>query len=364
MSRMQQITRCHRGWTVRRASDTSFALILALCVSGGRTAEAAPDGYHAYALTSVSAAQVIPELKELLATLPEPASVVADSQGSRILVQGTPQAHGLTAKFVQLIDRAAEARQVSQPQLQAYRVGPDLPQVADQIARQFTGRSDVRISSDLRTGQMLVLAPPEVQAKIARQWGQSQPKLAGSGAPAAATGVAAATPIAAPGVAPSATLPQPSGRQPAAPAVFSASAGPQVAQPLVLRHISWQTLHKGLERLLEHALPTTTLRSDQGETVQFRVQAAPNAEIAIEAGPAAGQITLRGRPDLVRSWAQVILALDAPTNASGDKTELVAVRAAQPRTLHRALTAIQTSAAARSTAVTAWSRCCSSPKHN
>ena len=79
MSRTQQITRCHREWTVRRASAISFALILALCVSGGRAVVAAPDGYHAYALASVSAAQVIPELKELLATLPDPTSVVADS---------------------------------------------------------------------------------------------------------------------------------------------------------------------------------------------------------------------------------------------------------------------------------------------
>ena len=152
MSRTQQVTRCHREWTVRRASAISFALILALCVSEGRAAEAAADGYHAYALTSVSAAQVIPELKELLATLPEPASVVADSQGGRILVQGTPQAHASTAKFVQLVDRASEARHAAQPQLQAYRVGPDLPQVADQIARQVTGRSDVRVSGDRRAG--------------------------------------------------------------------------------------------------------------------------------------------------------------------------------------------------------------------
>ena len=40
MSRMKQITGCHHEWTVRRASATSFALILALCVSDGRAIEA------------------------------------------------------------------------------------------------------------------------------------------------------------------------------------------------------------------------------------------------------------------------------------------------------------------------------------
>src|SRR5947207_15713802 len=77
--------------------------------------EAAPPGYKAYKLEHAPAAEFGAQLRKVLAKAPGKPEVVVDKQSNRVLVQGLPEAHRLTAQLVKALDLPANAEPEAGP---------------------------------------------------------------------------------------------------------------------------------------------------------------------------------------------------------------------------------------------------------
>jgi len=161
------------------ALGTLLLLALWAWISSG----AESVSYQAFPLRHKQAAEVEPLLAPLLRGLQPPPHVIADAQGNQILLRGSEQAQQIVRQFVASVDRPAArsplptpARSPSAaPVVQGYPVPRgQLAELAARLEAQLRDRPEARLTSDPDTSQVIVLAPPEVQALVAgelRRWG-------------------------------------------------------------------------------------------------------------------------------------------------------------------------------------------------
>jgi type II secretion system protein D len=151
---------------VRGVSPVALVLLALLAVPA---AGAEVGQYQAYPLQHKRAADVEAQLRALLGHLDPPPRIVADPRGNQLLVSGPPAAHQIAHQFLQSVDRPVEPRPAAAA-VQGYRVPPQrLTELALRIEARLGNRPDVRLTTDQATSQIIVLAPPDVQALIARE---------------------------------------------------------------------------------------------------------------------------------------------------------------------------------------------------
>jgi len=108
-----------------------------------------------------------------------------------------------------------------------------------------------------------------------------------------------------------------------------------------LRHIDLSTLHTRLVTLLEHPLPETIDRSDSPPRHRYALAGPAGDLVQVEAVEGTRHIELNGPAPLVRSWGQVVRAIDAPATPPSNTTQLVAVRTSRPGSVRRVLAALR-----------------------
>ncbi len=151
--------------------------------------------YQAFPLRHKQAAEVEPLLAPLLRGLQPPPHVIADAQDNQILLRGSEQAQQIVRQFVASVDRPAARSPLPTPArppsaapiVQGYPVPRgQLAEAAARLEAQLRDRPEARLTTDPDTSQVIVLAPPELQALVAgelRRWGVAR-SVRAAGSPA------------------------------------------------------------------------------------------------------------------------------------------------------------------------------------
>ncbi len=101
------------------------------------------------------------------------AELLIDRSQNRIVVRGAEASRHLAGQLIEALDKApASPARMPQPvepgKVAGYPVAPDrMDAVADALRQQFPPSTGVRVAPDRRTSQLVVIAPPAVQAQIA-----------------------------------------------------------------------------------------------------------------------------------------------------------------------------------------------------
>ncbi len=158
----------------RDAPSPDADVCCASIVAGDDARRPAQNGqdaaFHPYPLRHVHAADVQGRIQRLLSGVPGGAEVVADPSQNRLLVQGPPRAHALTAQVLQTLDRPMSESKPAASIVRTYQVNRgDLEQIVEALEAQFPAATGVRIAADRRLSQVVVVAPPEIQAEIGKR---------------------------------------------------------------------------------------------------------------------------------------------------------------------------------------------------
>ena len=201
----------------------------------------------------------------------------------------------------------------NRPDSQAVRLPACAAQAtADWLQNEFSAIPGVRITADARTLQVLIYAPPEIQARIAQRL-------------TALTPPANASPPAGP-------------MQP--PSLGAASGGMnQCRSSVSLQSCTAEQLEASLAGLLGNRL--RAIPPLQAQTRRYGVVAGngESVELTIDAG--LKQVTIEGPVAGVETCARLIRALDSPDEAGGRNTRLVPLRTSKPESIQRAIAAVR-----------------------
>lgn len=142
----------------------AIALLAGTCYASSPGDGGGP--YQAYTLRHKRAAEVERVLAEMLTSAGVSAHVVVDARGNQLLVRGPETAQQIARELISTLDRPPEAR----PLVRTYGVGTAaLADAARRVRQQFADRrGEVAVSTDPETGQLFVLAPPDVHKEIAK----------------------------------------------------------------------------------------------------------------------------------------------------------------------------------------------------
>ncbi len=190
-------------------------------------------------------------------------------------------------------------------QLQVYDVptamiGP----VGAQLQLRFHGHSDVRVTTDPNTGQLMVMAPPEIHREIA---GQLQQLMTQNRLSAGDRGI------------------------------DLASTG---QQSIVLRNLGWRDLEDSLARLAGNRLMQSTERN--GEIANLQVTNTMGRPDIIQVDRTQNKVTLLGASASTAGWTQVIQTLDQPVHDLNSRAQVVPLAPAEPRRVKRAFQLVKT----------------------
>lgn len=156
------------GTKKRRALYAWVGCAAALVACSSRWLSAAErDGYQSYRLRHAQVADVEPLLSKLLPDLGVTNDLVVDGRENQFLLRGTPEAHRLTEQLLESLDRPAAQTKPTTAVLRAYPFsGPDPAQVATRLQERLGGSPAVRVTADARSGQLFVVASPQVQQRV------------------------------------------------------------------------------------------------------------------------------------------------------------------------------------------------------
>jgi type II secretion system protein D len=304
------------GFQVAELRTLAMAVCLTLLVclwfcQAASAQEATPPGFQAYRLENTDAGKAAAKLKDLTAATDPTVEILLDRQFNRVLVKGSPETQRLAGELITALDRpatdAAAAKIQETPVLRGYRVPAEqLESLIKQLQRKHPEAA--RIASDLRTNQILVLAPLSLHREIAKDL-PVQPDDPSAVAPAAPLGEDAAA------------SPAPEGR------------------PYRLEHKSWREM-EDLLRLTWGARLNESLQRN-GELTVFRLTTSSGAEAAIAIDRRNETAWVSGPTHLTAAAFQVLKALDVPAGAGESQTQIIPVGFSKPEVMRRAAHVLQ-----------------------
>jgi len=312
--------------------------------------------FKAFSLQHASPGQIESVLRSLVSPGTE---VIQDAAGRRLLVSGPEADLQIAASVVAALDRPQETSPqppVAKPavsQIKSYFVSRDrLQSMLAILQAQFANRSDVRITADERTSQILVLGPQDVHAFVGGLLAQgptpSQTGTTSQGrTPVSSSGSPANLPA---GQAQqSGTGPSSSGRSfPVQMTYASAEMDrdtSQMGSSLTIEEIPlWNLKATQLEAALQSMLGSTL------EPINVVPQAArAEYQMALHTGEKLGllvdrinhRIRVTGPMWSLMPARQLIQALDSPASSAGQTVRLIPLANARSSTVHQAAQAIQ-----------------------
>ena len=265
------------------------------------------DSFRGYSLSHVKADDAAARMQTLLSDLGAGVQVLVDRTQNRILISGDEKSTQLVAQFLQTIDQPEIARSVPNHELNqviGYRVGTEpLETVVARLRKQYPPASGVRVATDTRTQQVIVVAPPSVQREIAQQLSQSAPvRQSVTAAPQVAT-AAAPTPV-----------PTPS---------------------YELKNSTWRELEDGLRRVWRDDL---SIRADgSGEVATALIGSRPVMQIDRRRNA----VSFPGTVETSGPWRQVVAALDYPHGQADRKTQLISLKNAEANQVQTAVSLLR-----------------------
>lgn len=293
------------------------------------TSQPTVAGYQPYALQHNKADVIAPDLRRMLNDLVGSADVQIDAVNNRLFVGGNPQIQQMAGQLIRNLDqprRPTSARKpaTSQPRSAPIVKGYAVPtqQLAywiNVLRQQYPLSTGVRVATDQRTGQLLVIAPPEIHTTISRQ-------LLG-------TNLAQPAATAARPQLPQATTPG----QPAA----TATADRTMANHQ-LENINWHQFEEMLRQLWGDRLLLTS--QDNGARSLVQMPETGDRQPIMQIDRRRDQLSVAGPKPMTEAWMQVAQALDAPADSPRKNLQLVPVKRADPDTVRKAVRLIDNAA--------------------
>ena len=289
-------TRIDAPWFRYGTAAAVFLLILVLEAAAQQFVE---PQVQSYPLQHVPAARVEQMLRQFLTQqvgADEPVDIVSDPQGDRILVRGSREVQQAVAQFIPVVDRAVAPAPSHYAQatreLKPYQVGDvdELRQRTAALRKQFSGRADVRIAADERTGQIIVHAPSEVHDQIAN-WIQ---QTSNAGAPNPPRVQQNPLPPA---------IQSPINRQDnvgQAPAIVNSN-------QMQLQHIDWRKLLQGMRGI--HGVNAAITSPRDGE-LQMSLPSETGIPVNLQIDQQNQVVQIKGDQESTQRWTRVIQALD------------------------------------------------------
>jgi len=265
-----------------------------------------PPGFRAYRLQRAQAADIVPQLDNMLSGQGSRFEIVVDRSANRILVRGDDDAQRLSAELIAAMDRTpAKPRSpqaVAMPSVvRSYQVeAGQLERALDELRQKFPPATGARIAGDPRTSQLLVVAAEETQSRIAQALQSS------------------------------ATPGKPSPVSSSDPALRGAK----------LQHISSRDLEDSLIRLLGGRV--TRAATSDGQAAVFSVASAAGLQPVLQVNRQENSVSYLGTADSVRMWQRVVQALDRRQDAGDQQTDMVQLDRADPQKVQRAVILMQT----------------------
>ena len=297
------------------AAFGSLALWAGILAGAASGQGSLPAGFEGYAFRHRQAADVAPQLRNLLQGVPGQSNVLVDTEANRLLVQGPAEVQQLATQFVQAMDQASgsvpQGPAVDAPEVKGYRVPAGDPKaVAARLQADFARTSGVRIAVDERTQQLIVVAPAATQAQIAERLNQITTRSAAG-----------------------------STAQPSATARLRRRRRTPAEVPAYqLRNVTWRELEDSLRQTWGSQLRILASGSGEVATVELLTPAAPQPVLEIDRR--LDRVRFVGQPS-ARAWFQAVQALDSDGSRSGEQTQLVPVRNADPAKVQSAVSLIR-----------------------
>jgi general secretion pathway protein D len=211
---------------------------------------------------------------------------------------------------------SAEAQQAvpttAEPNLKVYLCEPAMAQAtAARLREEFRGVGGVHIAADDRLGRIVIQAPPEIQAEIARRLASPPPSV----------------------------TPQPDRRNPSAPAAqpVSVARGPSV-HSVQLRNTTSRQVEFGLVDTLGKRLTPAPARGPGGQNYRLALPGGGALDVNIDYR--ANVVTVRGTGVAVDSCVRLIQALDSPPQPAGRTVRLVSLLTTSPASVRLVANAI------------------------
>ncbi len=199
----------------------------------------------------------------------------------------------------------AGAQSASSSRLQVYEVPSELiGQVGAQIQVHYHSDPEVRVTTDPKTGQLMIMASEAVHREIAAQISgfMKQHKI-----PAGDRGVNLAS---------------------------------YNQQSYALQNLSWRELEDSIQRLAGSRLTQSTDRN--GELSNLEVSNSTGRSDIIQIDRRANKVTLLGEGPTVAGWTQVVYSLDRGQADPSRLTQVVPLAPAEPRRVKRAMQLVKT----------------------
>ncbi len=189
--------------------------------------------------------------------------------------------------------------------LQTYELPSEfIGTVGAQLQIHYHTSPDVRITTDPKTGQLMILAPDAVHGEIAKQINGF---MRNNNIPAGDRGVSLAS---------------------------------TQQQGYNLRHLSWRELEDSIVRLAGNRLTMTTDRN--GELANMQVTNTAGKADVIQIDRRQNKVTLLGSGASVAGWTQVVYSLDQGQADPNRLTQVVPLTPAEPRRVRRAMQLVST----------------------
>lgn len=213
-----------------------------------------------------------------------------------------------------------------EPSFQLYHCAPGSAQaIAARLQEQFGTTPGVRIVPDERTSQVLVIAPPTVQARIAGRVSDELSKIA------------PAPPVQQPSVAERAFPVRPAAAQLAQPSVTPVEA-------VTSREIQlWNSTSEQFETALTGTLGQRLSQvPGTPDVANYRLSISGGQSLDLSINRPTNRVTVTGTGTVVGSAAQLIHAMDSPQQSVDRTMGLVSLKAARSADVERAVDAIRT----------------------
>ncbi|MCX7426748.1 MAG: hypothetical protein NTW96_14115 [Planctomycetia bacterium] len=261
-----------------------------------------------YRLDHVQAAEVQRALVDLL---PQ-AEVRVDEAANRVIVRGDARAHQLAQNTIKSLDRPAAPPATppatstgsDAPVLKAYPCpAGDAARQAARLQSQLPAGSNVRISPDERSGQILVVAPPDVQSWVAQSLRAAAVEPPQAAAPAG----------------------------PARPEAME-------SHTVQLQNRESRQVEAAMLQMLAGRL--TPLPGGDGQQASYRLAVSEGSPVELLFERPTNRVTVRGVGRLMDSCIRLVRALDGAGQTGEAGMQLVSVKATPAAALDRTIAAV------------------------
>ncbi len=199
------------------------------------------------------------------------------------------------------------------PVLRAYPCPAGLIEpISTRLQQEFRGQSEVRITPDVRTAQILVYALPELQSRIAQR----------------IENIKVSNPLPT----------QQSGSLNVPPRLSDARAPKSI--PISLEHISGRQLEETLLRMMGNRLTATTPAELGAKS--FHLILPGGAIVRLDILPQINRASVYGSGTAADSFVRLIKALDTPARSADESMQLVSLNKSSSPATRRAVEAMQT----------------------